>query len=163
LTIARPFGVYRYGINYTNLFSGQFLSATKFSGWLFLLTDGTNSAGLHLGYGEKNQKWPEMGWTFYPVRPNSSDPLLQTLLAAEKLPQVRNQDYELRYLDFMPLQFYAFWLHGKSGDVIVPVPIYGKWQDFRPYSENEVAKILRREIEEKMKQPPYKGPGIPVD
>jgi hypothetical protein len=163
LTIARPFGVYYYTINDTNLFSGRFLSATKFAGWRFLLTSATNSAGLQLGYDEKNQGWLVMEWIFYNPRPITSDPVLQTLRATENLPQAKKQDYELRYLDFRQLQFCAVWLHGKSNDIIIPVPMYGKWQDFRPYSEGEIAGILKREIEEKMKQPRYKGPGIPVD
>lgn len=163
LTIARPFGVYFYEMNFTNLLSGQLLSATKLYSWRFLLTDGTNSAGLDLGYNKKNGGWPEIGWSFYPARPNSSDPVLETLQAAEKLPQVKKEDYELRYLNFLEIQFFAVWLHGKSSDIIIPVPVYGKWQDYRPYSEHEIAGMLKKEMEEKLKEPAYKGHGFPVD
>lgn len=163
LTIARPFGVYRYEMNYTNLFSGRFLSATRLCAWRFLLTDGTNSAGVDLGYDEKKRAWPEIGGIFYFACPNLKDPVLQTLRVAEQLPQVKKQDYELRYLDFMDLQYYAFWLHGKSSDIIIPVPIYGEWEDYRPYSEGEMLKRLELEVEKRLKKPAYKGSGFPVD
>lgn len=148
-TIGRPFPVYFYTVDYTNLFSGQLLSATKFAGWCYLLTYGTNSAELQLPYDEKKREWPEIGCLFYPPVQIGCDPVLETLQAVEQLPQIKKQDYELRYLDFMDLQFYAFWLHGKSSDIIIPVPVYGKWQDYRPYSEGETIEILKRSIEEK--------------
>jgi hypothetical protein len=163
LTIARPFPVYFYGMNYTNLLSSHLLSATKLGSWRFLLTDGTNSAGLDLGYDQKNGRWAEFGYCFYPPCPKFSDPVLETLRAAERLPQVKKEDYELRYLNFLDIQFFAVWLHGKSSDIIMPVPVYGKWQDFRPYSEPEMIERLKREIEGEMKKSAYKGPGILVN
>ncbi|HTR41095.1 MAG TPA: hypothetical protein VMH87_05725 [Pseudomonadales bacterium] len=162
LTISMPVGVYYYVLKYTNLFSGQFLSATRLSAWRFFLADVTNSAALQLGYDAKKEEWQVTEWTFYHARSKSSDPFLQTLRVAENLPQVKEQDYELRYLDLVQFPFSAFWLHGKSNDIIIPVPMYGKWQDLRPYSESEMTGILKREMEEKMKQPRYKAPGIPV-
>jgi hypothetical protein len=163
LTIARPFPVYFYPIKYTNLFSGQLLSETKFAGWRYLVTYGTNSAELQLPYDEEKREWPEIGWQFYPALPSGCDPVLKTLQAAERLPQVKKADYELRYLNFLDIQFFAVWLHGKSSDIIIPVPIYGNWQDYRPYSEREMIELLKREIENKMKEPAYKGVGFPVD
>ncbi|HEY1789026.1 MAG TPA: hypothetical protein VGJ73_12760 [Verrucomicrobiae bacterium] len=164
LTITRPFRVY-WRSNYTNPPSESFLSATRLVGWRFLLSDGTNSAGVLLRYDDKKREWPVMGLSMYGPAPISIDPVLQTLRVAENLPQVRKEDYELRYLDFMDLQFYAFWLHGKSNDVIIPVPVYGQWQDHRSYSEGEISAILKREIEERMKQRKlfHAGPGIQVD
>jgi hypothetical protein len=154
LTISRPFGVYCYGTNYTNLISGRLLSAARLYSWRFMLTDGTNSAGLDLVYDKKNGGWQEIGGCFYPARPNSSNPVLETLQAAERLPQVKKGDCELRYLNFMDIQFFAVWLHGKSSDIILPVPVYGKWQDYRPYSEHEMIELLKREVEDKMTNRP---------
>jgi hypothetical protein len=163
LTIGRPFPVYFYPVKYTNLLSGQLLSATKFAGWRYLLTYGTNAAELQLPYDQKKRDWPEIGWQFYPALPSGQDPALETLQAAERLPQVKKEDYELRYLNFMEIQFFAVWLHGKSSDIIIPMPVYGKWQDHRPYSEGEMIEILKREIENKMKEPAHTGPGYLVD
>ena len=163
LIIGRPFPVYFYTADYTNLLAGKLLSATKFIGWRYLLTCGTNLAELQLPYDEKKREWPGIGWQFYPALPSGRDPVLETLQAAERLSEVKKQDYELRYLDFMDLQFYAFWLHGKSSDIIIPVPVYGKWQDYRPYSESETIQILKGIIEEEMNEPAYTGPGIPVN
>lgn len=163
LTIARPFGVYGYGLNYTNILSGRLLSATKLNSWRFMLTDGTISAGLDLGYDNKKAGWPEMGWSFHPARPNNSDPVLATPQAAATLPQVQKADYELRYLNFLELQFFAVWLHGQSNDIIIPVPVYGKWQDYRPCSEREMIERLKPETENRKKTPAHKGAGLPVD
>lgn len=163
LTIARPFGVYWRDFNNTNPFAGPFLSATRFAGWRFMLSDGTNSSAVQLQYDEKKREWPEMGWAFYLVTAISNDPVRQTLRAAEHLPQAKKQDYELRYLDFFDLSFAAVWLHGKTNDIIIPVQNYRTWQDVRTYSELEIAAMLRREIEERMKAPRPKGSEILVD
>jgi hypothetical protein len=163
LSISRPFGVYWYDINFTNPFSGSFLSARTLVGWHFLLSDGTNSAAVQLRYDEDKREWPPLGWTFYCPCPISSDAIRRTLQAMEQLPQVQKQDYELRYLDFMSLKFSAFWLHGKSGDIIMPVADYDKWQDYHIYSEKEVIQILKREVKEMLKRPPQKGPPWRVD
>jgi len=146
LTLAKPFPVYFYPIKYTNLSSGQLLSATKFAGWRYLLTYGTNSAELQLPYDKQKRQWPEIGWQFYHALPSGCDPVLKTLQAAERLPQIKKADYELRYLSFLDIQFFAVWLHGKSSDIIIPVPVYGKWQDYRAYSEREIIELLKREI-----------------
>jgi hypothetical protein len=146
LTIGRSFPVYFYPLKYTNLLSGQLLSATKFAGWRYLLTCGTNSAELQLPYDEEKREWPEIGWQFYPALPSGCDPVLMTLQVAERSPQIKKEDYELRYLSFLDIQFFAVWLHGKSSDIIIPVPVYGKWQDYRPYSEREIIELLKREI-----------------
>ncbi len=148
-TIGRPFPVYFYPLKYTNLFSGRLLSTVKFAGWRYLLTSGTNSAELQLPYDEKKREWSKIGWQYYPALQIGFDPILQTLRAAEQLPQVKKEDYELRYLDFTDLQFYSFWLHGKSSDIIIPVPVYGNWHDYRPYSDGEIIEILKRAIEVK--------------
>jgi hypothetical protein len=154
LTISRPFGVYWYRINFTNPFSGPFLSATTLVGWRFLLSDVTNSAAVQLRYDDNKREWPFLGWAFYCACPTASDAVRQTLQAVEQLPQVQKKDYKLRYLDFMGLNFSAFWLHAKSDDIIMPVPEYGKWQDYRPYSEQEITQILRHEVQEMLKRPP---------
>jgi hypothetical protein len=64
LIIGRPFPVYFYPVDYTNLFSGKLLSATKFIGWRYLLTCGTNSAELQLPYDEENGNGRESAGNF---------------------------------------------------------------------------------------------------
>jgi hypothetical protein len=73
------------------------------------------------------------------------------LQKAEELPQVQKQDYECRYLD-LPFLFHAIWLHGKSDDIIIPLPpTWNEWNAYQPYSESEITKLLKPEAEQKIK------------
>jgi hypothetical protein len=79
--------------------------------------------------------------------------LKEALQKAEELPQVKEQDYELRSLA-IDLWFRAVWLHGKTNDIIIPLPpTYGQWNAYQPYSENEMMKLLKPDAENSLKQP----------
>ena len=147
LSIAKPFTAYD-AMYYTNLLYGRFLSETKLCWWRFLLMDGTNLAGaMDLGYDKKKGGWPNTEFAFYPTSTNFSEGLRM----AEKLPQVKEQDYELRYLNFLEIEFFAIWLHGKSSDIIIPLPpVFGRCEAYRPYSEREMMKILKQEMEKEL-------------
>lgn len=70
---------------------------------------------------------------------------------AKKLPQVKEQDYELRSLS-IGLWFRAVWLHGKTNDIIIPLPpTYEHWNAYQPYSENEIMKLLKSDAETSLK------------
>jgi hypothetical protein len=80
--------------------------------------------------------------------------ILVGLQKAQELPQVQKQDYECRYLD-SPVFFHAIWLHGKSDDIIIPLPpTWNEWNAYQPYSESEITKLLKPEAKNKLKQPP---------
>ena len=158
LTIARPFAV-SYSFDYTNLLCGRFLSEVKTCSWRFLLTDGTNSVGaMDLGYDNQKGAWQQgIGGVFYKSYADFST----GLQVAEQLPEVKKEDYELRYLNFLQGEFFAIWLHGKSNDTIIPLPpAHGECQPYRPYSEQEIIRMLKDEMEKEMRRP--KKPGYPV-
>jgi hypothetical protein len=71
------------------------------------------------------------------------------------LPQIRKQDYELRFLEVPALNFVAVWLHGRSDDIIMPLPpTFGRnLNAFQAYSESEIIKVLKPEAKEVMKAP----------
>lgn len=72
---------------------------------------------------------------------------------AKQLPQVKRQDYEFRRLDCPAILFVAIWLHGKSDDIIIPLPpSFGRWTAYQAYSESQMAKLLMPEIEKKLKE-----------
>ncbi len=78
----------------------------------------------------------------------------EALQMAEQLPQVKKEDYEPRLLDISPILFVAVWLHGKSDDIIIPLPpTFGRWNAYQHYSESEMIKLLKPEAEKKLKAP----------
>lgn len=152
LTFAAPYQGYSVGLS--NLASGKLLSAAEFpagGGWQYLIIHGTNAVALaYLEADEKTGKAVKcsgLGSGFVQER-------LKALRAAEQLPQVKRQDYELRSLDMPWLLFSAFWLHGKSDDIIIPLPDkWGRWNGYQPYSESEMVKLLKPEAKNKLKEP----------
>jgi hypothetical protein len=119
----------------------------------YLLIHGTNAVGVAFLTADektgKSLKCVELAGTGF------SNGRLEALLIAEQLPQVKKQDYELRSLDMPWLLFSAVWLHGKSNDIIVPLPDHWKrWNRDQPYSEGEIIKILKPEAQRKLKFPP---------
>jgi hypothetical protein len=154
VTIADPCQSYSVGL--ADLASGKLLSVTKLGyggGWQYLLIHGTNAVGAaFLTADEKTGKalkCVELAGTGF------SNGRLEALQIAEQLPQVKKQDYELRSLDMPWLLFSAVWLHGKSNDIIVPLPDrWKRWNRDQPYSEGEIMKILKPEAQRKLKFPP---------
>jgi hypothetical protein len=85
----------------------------------------------------------------------------EALQIAEQLPQVKKQDYEPRLLDCSPLLFVAVWLHGKSDDIIIPLPpTFGRWNAMQPYSESQMIKLLKPEANKKLKMIKESPPGV---
>src|SRR5208282_3818947 len=150
LTIADPYRDYSVGP--TNLASGQLLSAAKPGTWRYLLMHGTNAVAAA---GLIADKTNGTALTFAGLDTTGfSDETLEALRKAEQLPQIEKQDYELRRLDCPPILFVAVWLHGKSDDIIIPLPnTFGRWNAYQPYSESEMIKLLKPEAEKKLKEP----------
>jgi hypothetical protein len=149
LTIADPFENYYVGL--PDLASGKFLSATESNGyWTYVLLHGTNAVGAAgLITNEKTGNTPKFTALYQTDHSN------EALRIAQQLPQVKKSDYELRYLDIAPILFRAIWLHGKSDDIIIPLPpTFGRWNAYQPYSENELIKLLKPEAKKKLKEPP---------
>lgn len=148
LTIATPFRSYSVGL--TNLASGQLLPAAQAGNWRYPLIHGTNAVGA-----AELRADPTHETVLKFVGLDTSDFPRETQAAvrrAEQLPQVKSQDYELRRLDCRPILFVAVWLHGKSDDIIIPLPpTGGRWNACQPYSESEMIKLLQPEAEKKLK------------
>ena len=79
----------------------------------------------------------------------------KALQIAEQLPQVKKLDYEPRLLNIPPILFVAVWLHGKSDDIIIPLPpTFGRWNAYQPYSGKQIIKLLKSAAKKKLKEPP---------
>jgi hypothetical protein len=150
LTIANPYRNYYVGL--TNLASGQLLAAVRPGGWTYLFMHGTNAVGAEeLIANEKTGNALQFNG-FY--QSNFSNETLEALRIAEKLPQTRKQDYEVRRLGSAPILFHALWLHGKSDDIIIPLgATFGRWNALQPYSESQMIKLLKPEAKKVLKQP----------
>lgn len=151
LTIANPFRNYSVGL--TNLASGQLLPAARAGNWRYPLMHGTNAvAAVELMANQTNEtvlKFASLETSDFPWE------TLEAMRRAEQLPQIKEQDYELRYLDCPPLLFVAVWLHGKSDDIIIPLPkTFGRWNAYQPYSGSEIIKLLEPEAKKRLKFPP---------
>jgi hypothetical protein len=149
VTIAPAHRVYFVGLQ--DLAAGRMVSAAKTGPWGYLLLEGSNAVGAaELNADEKTGKtgFCSLQRPFVPNAP------LEALRIAEKLPQVENEDYEVRYLNIAPILFVAVWLHAKSDDIIIPLPnTFGRWNAYQPYAESQILKLLKAEAEKKLKQP----------
>ncbi|MGB8367968.1 MAG: hypothetical protein ACLPYZ_16070 [Limisphaerales bacterium] len=151
LTVAEPYREY-YVTNLAMLSSGHMLSATTSRSWRYMLMHGTNAVGAAtLIYGGTNGsalKYNDVQRPYFPDAP------LDALRAAEKLPQTKKQDYEVRALNIAPLNFKAVWLHGESDDIIIPLPpTFGRFNEYQPYSEAEIIRVLKKDAEDVIKHP----------
>ena len=148
LTIARPFRDYSVGL--TNLAAGQLLPAARAGTWRYLLMHGTNAVGAAELMADPTNttslKFAGLDTTDF------SRETQEALRRAEHLPQIKEQDYELRRLDCPSILFVAVWLHGKSDDIFFPLPpTWNRWNAYQPYSESEMIKLLQPEAEQRLK------------
>ncbi|HUA39824.1 MAG TPA: hypothetical protein VMA35_15620 [Candidatus Sulfopaludibacter sp.] len=148
LTIANPFRDYAVGL--TNLVSGQLLPAARAGTWRYLLMHGTNAVGA-----AELMADPANGAALKFANLDTTDFSKETqeaLRRAESLPQIQKQDYELRRLDCPSALFVAIWLHGKSDDILIPLPpTGGRWNAWQPYSERRMIELLQPEAEKRLK------------
>lgn len=148
LTIANPFRDYAIGL--TNLASGQLLAGTRAGTWRYLLMHGTNTVGA-----AELMADPTNGMALKFAGLDTTDfsrEMLEALRQAESLPQIQKQDYELRRLDCPSVLFVAVWLHGKSDDILIPLPpTTGHWNAYQTYSERQLIELLQPEAEKRLK------------
>lgn len=80
---------------------------------------------------------------------------LEAMQTTKSWPQIKQHDYELRFLEFPAINFCAVRLHAKSDDIIMPLaPTLGrKLTAYQPCSETEIFKVLEPEAKEVTKAP----------
>lgn len=132
-----------------DLASGKLLSAAKQTGWRYLLVQNDEvvaeaelsggRAGAKGAKGSKHKGLEFAGLTHGPFTGATVD----GLHAAERLPQIAKADYELRLLKVPAVYLVALWLHGGSGDILLPMgnPPGGLKRN-KPYSEAQVIRAL---------------------
>jgi len=143
----------QYVVRLEDLASGQLLSAAKFGSWHYILTQGTNLVGKAVLSQDEKTGELKLAGVYDPGPPLDAE--REALRRAEKLPQVQKQDYEFRLLDIEPLYFHAVWLHGKSDDIILPLPeTFRRMKVYEPYSESQMIKLLKPEAKKALNNTP---------
>lgn len=148
LTIASPFRDYSVGL--TNLAAGQLLADARAGTWRYLLMHGTNAVGA-----AELRADPTNSTALIFAGLDTTDLSRETqeaLRRSEQLPQIKEKDYELRRLDCPSILFVAVWLHGKSDDILVPLPpAKGRWNAYQAYSERQMIELLQPMAEKRLK------------
>jgi hypothetical protein len=152
LTISDAHKMYSFGPQ--NIISGNLLSTADFSGWRYLFIHGTNAVcEVPLIFDPKDGKLSKHGGVFGNELAQAA---LEALRKAAELPQVKKEDYECRFLVCSLMGFHAIWLHGKSDDIMIPVPpTYDRVNAYQPYSESQIIKLLKSDAENTLKQDPH--------
>lgn len=132
------------------LAKGKLLQAAKQTSWRYLLVqDNAPIAEAELAAGSRSTKAAKsrsldfVSLTHGPFAGATVD----ALGAAERLPQVARDDYELRLLKISAVYFVALWLHGAKDDILVPMgQPPGGLKANEPYTETQVLEALRGSV-----------------
>lgn len=144
LAIADPHREYFVGA--TSLASGHLLDAAKFAGWRYLLLHETNAVGA--AELKKDLRFNSLQKSGFGCE------TLEALRIAKELPEIKKQDYELRYLTIPAVNFVAVWLHAKSNDIIIPLPpTWKRLNAYQPHSEKQIIQALKKDAKAVKKQP----------
>jgi hypothetical protein len=164
LNVTNGFNWYR--VDFPSVLSGKLLPPTDSAsrGWNYLMMCGTNMVGV------MELAWDTNHWSFGgficsgATLKGQQDPIWVALEKAKRLPQVKDQDYEFRYITYGGMEFPMIWLHGNSDDILIPISdSYGKWKAYKPYSEKQIVKLLKPVVEDELNSGGgVKGP-IPVE
>lgn len=106
-----------YTVDRKDILAGKLLSAATQVGWRVLILSNDEAVGAGTVAMDESG-----GLTFGTL---NQGPLVSrtigSISASEGSKAVASDDYELRYLEIRPLYFAAIWLHGTSGDIIIPL------------------------------------------
>jgi hypothetical protein len=134
------------------LAEGKLLQAAKQTSWRYLLVqDNAPIAEAELAAasrGKKGAKSRSLDFVSLTHEPFAGA-TVDALGAAERLPQVAREDYELRLLKIPAVYFVALWLHGSKDDILMPMgDPPGGLKANEPYTEAQVIKALRGSVEQ---------------
>jgi hypothetical protein len=135
------------------LAKGKLLDAAKQTGWRYLLVQDNAAvaeAELSVSRGAKSAKASKTATTARPLQFASlthgpfAAATVDALGAAERLPQVERDDYEMRLIKIPAVYFVALWLHGAKGDILIPMgDPPGGLERNKPYTEAQIIEALR--------------------
>jgi hypothetical protein len=112
----------------------------------YMVLNGTNILEiLTVGLDAENH-WKTFGTFVLQGQPN---PMWIAYRKAKMLPQVKDYDYEFRFL-MVGLEIQTVWLHGKTDDILIPFPheYPTPWKGYQSYSVGEMGEFLRKELDQ---------------
>jgi hypothetical protein len=138
LGVADPHRTYVVGLD--DLLQGRLLEAARPVAWRYLLIRGEEAIGeVELSRTSESE---EFSAALH--QGPFANAFLVALRAAERLPQVRKTQYELRYLKSAAVYLAALWLHGETSDLLIPLgPAPAKLAANKVYTESKMLSSLR--------------------
>ena len=132
------------------LAQGKLLQAARQTSWRYLLVqdnaaiaEAELSAGSRTAKGAKARSLDFVSLTHGPFAAGTVD----ALSAAERLPQVAREDYELRLLKIPAVYFVSLWLHGAKDDILIPMgDPPGGLARRRDRRHARLARVVRRSV-----------------
>lgn len=158
MTLSEPHQT--FAVDLRDVAKGELLSNARLFTWRYLVLHGeTGIAEVRLNADEK--VGPILRFNGTGSSPTADAPV-QALKAAEKLPQVKEKDYQLRYVELAgPPFFRALWLQRPQEDILIPIDdrFIKPLKANEAYSEGEVLKVLKPMAEEILEGFKKAGPG----
>jgi hypothetical protein len=148
-----------YFVPLNALAQGKLLDAATQTAWRYLLVqDNAAVAEAELSVPRRGAKTAKTAKTARPVEFASlthgpfAAATVDALSAAEQLPQVERDDYEMRLIKIPAVYFVALWLHGAKQDILVPMgDPPGGLERNKPYSEAQIIEALRGSAEQALR------------
>ena len=156
MALSAPHQSYHGGLD--DLAKGELLSKARLFTWRYLVLHGEKGiAEVRLNADEKAGRLLQFNYVSASVLPEAT---LIALREAEKLPQVKEKDYELRFLEVRSAHFWAIWLQRESEDILIPINdrFISPLKANKAYSEAEVIKVLKPKAEETIEMFKKAGP-----
>lgn len=118
LEVAPPYPLYTFAIH--AVLGDAPLKAARQTAWEYLLVRGEEIFGLAEVAVARSKKKEKLGYAT--LHPRAFAAAIASRIAdAEKLPQVKNDNYELRILRAPSLTLLAIWLQRDGADLLLPV------------------------------------------
>jgi hypothetical protein len=153
LQLTQPHQVFTLGLD--DLAAGRGLDAAKPGGWRYLVQEGDNA----LAAADTVAMGPGNGYVFSAFNEGRFvTSTAEAIQAAQQIPEVSRNDFELRLLHVPGLHVMALWLHGVEGnasDLLVPLP---PSPVDTPAGQPVPAAVLLQELASKSSPAPATGP-----
>jgi hypothetical protein len=139
LHYALPHCIYYAGIQ--SLIKRTLIADAVMSGWRYLILDGRKPVfTVRLSFGRHRKlEFGHVSTAFF------ASATIKALQRAEKLPQLKKSNFELRQLEIPGLGVVALWFHGKRSEQFMPIPTGSrKLKPYKLYTQRALTKALRQ-------------------
>jgi len=134
-----------YSVDVEDLARGRLLGAAMLVGWRYLILEDEDAVAVGTVMEEEEGEL-ELAALDQGRLVGLS---LESIAAAESAEAVSSKDYELRYLEILPLYFTAIWLHAEDDDLLVPLDDHADAgvSAHGLHTEETILKMLQSQLE----------------